>query len=149
MREESGRILDHLAINFNKIQLNNITFDTCIQTDYMGVLGSFGNNATSKILSTTTVRKIDYERMPGWFLGLMDERLLSISDPNYTTQFIVSSLKTAMMTLCTTERNIRLQKDVFTPQVLELIRKKNNLKNTLTKRRKNGDVHNDSYNNCS
>jgi hypothetical protein len=27
-REESGRILDHLAINFNKIQLNNITFDT-------------------------------------------------------------------------------------------------------------------------
>jgi hypothetical protein len=28
---------------------------------------------------------------------------------------------------------------------LELIRKKNNLKNTLTKRRKKGDVHNDSY----
>jgi hypothetical protein len=32
---------------------------------------------------------------------------------------------------------------------LELICKKNNLKNTLTKRRKHGDVHNDSYNNCS
>jgi hypothetical protein len=115
----------------------------------MGVLGSFGNNATSKIPSTTTVRKIDYERMPGCFLGLMDERLLSISDPNYTTQFIVSSLKTAM-TLCTTERNIRLQKDLSTRCfTLLLIRKKNNLKNTLTKRRKNGDVHNDSYNNCS
>jgi hypothetical protein len=140
-REESGRILDHLAINFNKIQLQNITFDTYIPTDHRGVLGS--------------VKKIDYERMPGCFLGLVDEWLwlLSISDPNYTTPFIVSSLKTAM-TLCTTERNIRLKKDVsigphFTSQVLEFIGKKNNLKNTLTKRRKNCDVHNDSYNNCS
>jgi hypothetical protein len=37
----------------------------------------------------------------------------------------------------------------FTTQLFKLIRKKNNLKNTLTKRRKNGYVHNDSYNNCS
>jgi hypothetical protein len=70
-REESGKILDHLAINFNKIQLNNITFDTCIPTDHMGILGSFGNNATSRIPSTTTVGKIDYERMPDCFLGLI------------------------------------------------------------------------------
>jgi hypothetical protein len=79
-REESGKILDHLAINFNKIQQNNITFDTCIPTDHIGVLGSVGNNATSRIPSTTSVTKIDYERMPGCFLGLISGYYYITSD---------------------------------------------------------------------
>jgi hypothetical protein len=81
-RKESGKILVHLSINFNKIQLDNITFDTCIPTDHRKVLGSFGNNTASRLPSTMTVRKFDYGRMRGCFLDLVDERLLSISVPN-------------------------------------------------------------------
>jgi hypothetical protein len=51
-RKESGKILVHLSINFNKIQLDNITFDTCIPTDHRKVLGSFGNNTASRLPST-------------------------------------------------------------------------------------------------
>jgi hypothetical protein len=118
------RILDHLAINLNKIKLNNITFDTCIPIE--------GSSWLFWALWTS-----GYYRFRTQII-----RLNSSSGP------------LRPLWLCTTESNIRLRKDVsavphFTPQVLELIRNKNNLKNTLTKRRRNGDVHYDSYNSCS
>jgi hypothetical protein len=51
-REESGRILDHLAINFNKIHLDNISFDTYV---FLRIKGEF------LALLATTIR-LEYLR---------------------------------------------------------------------------------------
>jgi hypothetical protein len=140
-RSASGRIIDHVAVNFHdKIQIVNHTIKNNI-SDHNMILSQFKQVKSINVTKTFKVERTDYECLRATFESLSTKFITANKDPNILAQQLIDATQQAINTSTKTLTfKIKCTKRIcewYNLTVLKAIKRKDSITRKWRKNRQN------------